>query len=318
MYTTGTAANQNDLFDKFVDWIVNTVGWTLLDYSGASSPAASATINKDVILRAPGATSGNEYFIYMNTEYNVGSGFYGWRMRAAADYDSNVDIPSQLLVSPAVYFNTWENSIDYWFFGNDRHAKIVAKVNTSYVSMYIGLFLPFALPSEYPKPFYIGGNYPELARYDVSNARNRFIADPGYECAYYLKRDQTSWRHVGNHYDSIASVAFTTAEVDMMWPHRTPRAPSTTDPSTDAKSWNHNGLSSIRPLDSGETPQFLCHLFSYTDAKLLGTLEGVYGIPGFGKTSEQVLTIGSPARTFHVFQNVFRTTGRDYMSLEEV
>jgi hypothetical protein len=318
MFTTGTAANHNDLFDQFVDWIVNTVGWTLLDYSGASSPTASATENKDAILRAPGATAGNEYFIYMSTEYNVGAGYYGWRMRAAADYEPDVDVSSQLLVSPAVYFNTWQNSIDYWFFGDERHAKIVAKVNTSYISMYIGLFLPFALPSEYPKPFYISGNYPSLNSYDVSNSRNRFIADPGQGCAYYLKRDQTDWRAVGNHFDATSTVAFTTAEVDMIWPHRTPRAPATTDPASNARSWNNNGLSTLRPLASGETPQFLCHLFSYTERKMLGTLDGVYAIAGFGKTSEQQITIGSPSRTFHVFQNIFRTTGRDFMSIEEV
>lgn len=309
MFTTGTATNHNGLLDALRDFLVETVGWDELMYT----PGVAATDVAYMVLRAPAASSGNEFFLYVDTNYNVGLGQYGWAMRAMADYDSDLPIGSQILVSPIVYFNTWEDDIDYWFYANNRRVVVVAKVNTSYVSMYAGCFLPFALPTEYVKPFYLAGNYPQLASYDVSNTRNRFIADPGDLTAYYMKQDLTGWTKVNNHSDGSSTVNFPNPPTSIIWPHRGVRAPATTD--SGITSWNNNGMLAIRPNNAGEMPNFLCHIYSRTERKLVGALEGVYGAPGFGRTSEQLIEIGD--RDFRLFQNVFRTTPRDFMAIEE-
>lgn len=306
----GTATGHNDLLDKFHDFLL-TCGWTEMQYTPGVLDTAVATI----VMRAPGASSGNEYFWFAETAFNVGAGEYGWKMHAAIDYDSALTTENQTLLTPALYYNTWQNDIDYWFYGSGRRAIIVAKVNTSYVSMYAGLFLPFALPSQYTKPFYLAGNYPILAPYDVSNARNRFIVDPGDQTAYYLNKDVNTWLKVQNHDDSVAVVNFSASPNAFMWPHRSYRAIGGDIISTPI-SWNFNGMMNMRPLNSGEIPNFQAHILSGGERKAIGALDGVYTSPGFGKTSEQLLTYG--VRDFRAFQNVFRTTARDFMAIEEI
>jgi hypothetical protein len=317
MFTSGTASGHNDLLDKLVTWLVGTVGWTQIEYSGIPSPD-SDTDERRAVLRAPGATSGDEFFLTLDSRANVGLGQYGWRMMAAADYDALLVDTSQLLASPRMYYNLWQNSIDYWFFASDRRVIVVAKCNTSYQSMYAGLFLPFALPSEWPKPFLLAGSYPELAAADVANARNRFIADPGDGCAYYLNRNGTDWIKIDNHSDSNGAVSFPVGiGTAFMWPFRS-RHQASQDSALNVSSWNFNGIGALRPLTTGEVPQFQCHIVSNTENMHVGALDGVYAIPGFDRTSGQLLSFGSPARNFLAFQNSFRTTQRDFMAIEEI
>ena len=315
MYTSGTALNHNDLLDRMITWLVGTVGWTQLDYSGLPSPDPDTAL-RDCVLRAPGATSGDEFFLYIDTRNNPGAGAYGWAIRGAIGYDSLVVPGSQEGASPEVFLNLWENAIDYWFYGNGRHVKVVAKCNTSYVTMYAGLFLPFALPSEYPKPFLVAGNYGSLATIDVANSANRFIVDPGQNSMFYLNRDANAWNAVANHAASVNNVSFVELGHSFMWPHRGIRSTLSSETIANELSWNQNGLLQMRPLGNGEIPMFKAHILSYGDLKAVGSLDGVYSAPGFGKTSEQSIVF-SP-RQFRVFQNVFRTTGRDYMAIEEI
>lgn len=312
MLTTGTAAGHNDLMDKLVAWLVGTVGWTQLEYSGVTSPPLSTDL-RSAVLRAPGALTGAEAFLYLNSKNNPGQGYYGWEMRMAAGYDNTQPITAQLLVSPPVYFNTWQNTIDYWFYANDRRVIVVAKVNTSYVSMYAGLFLPFALPTEYLRPFCLIGNYPTLDSYDVANSRNRMIADPGQNCAQFLGSSGTNWYRIENHGNSASATSRVQEPQAFMWPHAT----AITSSSAQFDGWPVYGLTRMRPNAAGEIPNFLCHIQSSVDGRRLeGVLEGVYSAGGFGRTSEQTLTSG--LMTLRLFQNVFRTTPRDFMAIEEL
>ena len=213
--------------------------------------------------------------------------------------------------SPHVYFNTWQDDIPYWFYANSRRAIIGAKVNTSYVTLYAGLFLPFALPTEYLKPFFICGNYPELATHDVANARNRMIADPGEGCAYYLNINASEWLQVENHDSSAAETSFERGSVAFMWPHRTAIVPA----SGSSSGWTANGFLKIRPNLFGEMPNWRCIIFDLQNQFAAGVLEGVYAAAGFNRVSEQEITAG--AKTLRLFQNIFRSTARDFLAIEE-
>lgn len=315
MMTTGTASGHNDLLMALRNWLVGTVGWTELE-AIVPSPV-SDTSRLEYTLRAPGATSGNEFFLWMKTNADVGNGAYGIEIRSHTDYDADLDIGSQEMVSPSIWYNLWQNDINYWFYANHRRVIVVAKVNVSYVSMYAGLLRPFALPTQFTRPFYIGASYSILAPHDVANSRNRFIADPGDLCAYYLNRDQNAWLKCNNHTGSSSDFQLNTSPVAVMWPHRSAGSISNLGSASNAD-WSSKGLSNIRPNANGERPQFMCHLLSVTDKQAVGVLEGVYSVPGFGLTSEQEASYGSPASTFRMFQNVFRTTARDFMAIEEV
>lgn len=313
---TGTASGHNDLIHKLHDFLI-TAGWTELAYSGVPSPLADSSV-LSFVLRAPGGSSGNEFFLYMNSAADVGNGYYGLRINAAIDYDSTLLIGGQKMISPDTYLNLWQNSMDYWFYANGRRVVIVAKVNTSYVSAYLGCFLPFALPSQYTKPFTIIAPASTLHKYDRSVTQNRFVADPGNGCAYYLNRSFNQWIAVANHEVGVSEVNFSFNPSAIMWPHRSVRHSVNADEAGDIGSWSYGGLARIRPPLSGEVPQFLCHILSLSERKFVGALDGVYSVPGFNRTSEQLVTFGSPASNFRTFQNIFRTTARDFMAIEEV
>lgn len=312
MILTGTASGHNDLLDQLRDFLVNDVGWTEMDYSGVVSPGNDLE-QVELHLRAPGASAGNEYFLNILTEGNVVSGAYGWRMRASQAYDPSVSDQAQEGSSPMVYFNLWQNTIPFWFYASGRRVIVVAKCNVSYVSMYAGLFLPFALPTEYTRPFFIAGNGFDLRAHDASRSSNSFIANPGDRCAYYLNFPANAWNNVKNTEDTAEGFTVGNNSPATIWPHR---AMTGSDTASGRQDWNYNGMLFLRPNANGEQPAFLCHLISQAENRMVGTLDGVYSIGGFGRTSEQEVTLaGSP---FRVFQNIFRTTPRDFMAIEEV
>lgn len=316
MFTTGTAVGHIDLLEKVRAYLVDEVGWTELSYDGTPSPSpGDSTDNVSLSLRAPATITGQEFFLNVYTEYDLTDGAYGWRMSAATDWEDGVADATQEMASPFSYFNTWQNSMDYWIYANERRVIVIAKVNTSYISMYAGLFLPFAQPNEYLKPFCLIGNSNQLEPYNTNNSGNQFIANPGYQAAWVLNLNGDNWLDFSNQgrVDN-ADVAVTVLPEGTIWPHRalTQRGTSSSPSNYD---WNYFGFFRLRPNALGESPQFLCHLMSQLEEHMMGTLDGVYATAGFGRTSEQELTLGP--RTYRVFQNIFRTTPRDYMSIEE-
>lgn len=305
MFTTGSCVGHNELFDKLVEWLVGTVGWSQLVLE-------DSTETRRAIVRAPGAMAGAEFYLALTTAQDVGNNSYGMRMNSFLDYEPSVPVSGQPLLSPPVWFNTWQNAISYWFYASGRRVIVVAKVNTSYVSMYAGLFLPFALPSEFPRPFAVIGNYPVLAPYNVANTRNRMIADPGQGAAKFLNKAQNEWRDFGNHANGTTDINPIANPSGLVWPARQlgtdPGGPTGT-------SWNSFGVANLRPNLEGEAPSIACHIFDVTNSVVLGVIDGVYHSAGFGKTSEQEIEVGG--KTYRAFQNVMRTTERDYMTILE-
>lgn len=313
MFTTGVADGHIDLLEKVRKYLVDEVGWTQLDYTGSISPSPDDDLdNVTLALRAPGAITGQEFFINFRTESRTTDGSYGWRMSAATDWDAGLPDNVQLMASPFVYFNTWQNSINYWIYANDRRFVLVAKCNVSYISMYAGLMLPYALPSEYLKPFCLIGNSDRLEPHNINNSINQMIANPGNLTSYVLNLNGDTWLKMHNQSRTDnTDVGETTNNDGRIWPHRS----LVNGGDSGGGNWNLYGFFRMRPNLQGESPQFLCQLVSGTEGHLMGALDGVYSTAGFGRVSEQILTIES--RSYRVFQNIFRTTPRDFMSVEE-
>ena len=311
-FTTGTATNYHDLLDKLRIYAV-AQGWTQLRWTAP----ASITANAELWLRGPGAGADRQVFVGFRSENNVTNGHYGWAMRGAIGFDSGQAFDAQPGVSPATYFNTWQNSIDYWFYVNDRRIIVVAKVSTTYVSLYAGFVLPFALPTEYPFPICVIGNFSTLAAYNLNNSGNRMFSDPGTDAGQIRLRTTATWRPISNASNS-ANTAYQASTGPasgsaVIWPNRTGRA----DTSTIGGDWNQrNGLAKMRPNANGQYPLFQLHVIDFGNSEWLGALDGVYTSPGFNRSTEQVVTNGG--RSFRHFQNLFRSTGRDFVIIEEV
>lgn len=311
-FTTGTATDYHDLLDKLRLYAV-AQGWTQLRWTAPGS----MTANAELILRGPGAGPDRQVFLIFRSESDFTNGYYGWQLRGATDFDTGLPYSSQPGVSPQTYFNLWQNTITYWFYVNDRRIIVVAKTNTSYQSMYAGFFLPFALPTEYPFPLCVIGNYNTLNIYSLNNAGNRMFIDPGEEAGQFRRRSSGIWRPISNNsnssntqYDVHTNYADGEA---IIWPLRTVKG----DPSGSTVDWNQkNGFAKMRPNANNEYPLYQCHLIDVDGYDWVGALDGAYATPGFNRTTEQAVTHGG--RTFRYFQSGFRSTSKDFFAIEEV
>lgn len=306
-FTSGTSTDHNDLLLDLKTWLVGTVGWTQLAWTPAPG---GVTTQARLHVRGPGAGAGRETFINIQTRNNAGAGAYGWAVTGSTNYDSGASWGAQPTESPEVFLNTWQNSIDWWAYANDRHFKLVAKVSASYLHLYAGFYLPIAIPNEYNMPLFIGGNYFQLAPYSSPNTRNRFYIDPGDGCAYYLRRNAGSWTKVANQYDGTGNTNIQGSSTAVIWPHRVPRGvQGTTD-------WNAQAFTILRPNAAGELPIYNCHIVDAGNHELAGALDGVYAAAGFGKSSEQTFSISGT--NYKLFQNIGRATERDFLAVEVV
>lgn len=267
--------------------------------------------------KAPGNGTGVEMYLNVQTEYDVGDGFYSWKLFGATDYDSNEasDFGAMPGAGGPTYFNLWQNVISYWFYANDRRVIVIAKCSTNYMSMYGGFFLPFALPTEYPFPFALIASYPEIQKPDYNNARNSMIADPGADgAAWYRRRTTETWHEVENQASSTGSVLSASGQRAFIWPHKTGKTQGSG--SGDVDFWSEYGFGGMKLNYLNETPLVQCHIIDLDDLTCVGALEGVYSTSGFGRTVEQTVTISS--RTFRLFQRAFRNQAGDFFAVEEV
>lgn len=265
---------------------------------------------------ADGAGTGKHMFLNMQNEYDVGNGFYSWKIYGATAWDSDEadDFGAQPGAGGPTYFNLWQNEIEYWFYGNDRRVIVIAKCSTNYMSMYGGFFLPYSEPSEYPFPHCIIASYPDIQKPDYNNARNSMIADPGANgAAWYRRRTTETWWPIENQANSTASIAPSTGQRAFMWPHKTGRTQSS---GTGAEYWGPNGFHAMKLNYNDESPLIPCQIIDLDDLTVVGALEGVFSTCGFNRSTEQLVTVGS--RSFRLFQRAFRNQAGDFFAVEEV
>ena len=292
--------------------VVDTIGlsrtktgtWPVLDADTA-----------EFSFQAPGSGANQEVYLNIRSVVDVSLEHYSLEIRLATGYGKALDFNGQPGSSASVFLNLDKTAMTYWFYANDRRAIIVAKQTSgAYMSAYMGLMLPFALPAEYPKALYLAASYPNIDTHDNNpsalNTRNRSIADPGQGTAYMLPRSVSTWVSVENHTTGTTDVKFTSTPDAMTWPHRSLAARS-----TDADwAWEWSGLERMRPNLNGEMPIFPVHVFDTVNREFGGVLEGVFSIPGSDKSAELALSIG--AQNFRCFPGGSRTSNHDYFAVE--
>lgn len=306
-FTTGTASDYHDLLDKLRQYLVAN-GWTQLRWD----PPASITSNALLWVRGPGGGAGREAFIGIWSHSSAPDAQYGWRIAGSIAYDNSLTWGSQNGQGPNAFFNTWQNSMAYWFYVNDRRFIVVAKVGTAYMSMYAGFILANALPSEYPFPLYVSANDDALDIYNSSNSGNRCIFDPGVNTSFLRARADLSWYPVANHNNNNSSIdnyLFSTASLKV-WP-----AGHYEEYFNSQFNWPYGVMQDrLRPLANGGELMVQCQLVGAYE--MFGALDGVFWLPGFNKSAEQV--VSQSGRNFRVFQNVSRSNRNHFFAVEEI
>ena len=303
---TGTATSYLDLLSKLrtfltADATLTGLGqnWTELatnstPYTG--QPGGSDTVDFETYLKAPGLSGTEAIYINIRAFHYTASDYYNWEMNAAQGYNSGAAFIAQPGRSPNAYMYLWNQSTPYWFIANGQRVIVIAKVSSVYQVAYLGKFLPYGTPGQYPYPVAVGGcgwSSADLRFSDTSYSHLAFFDPNGLHICDPANAWQTfqNWSTGGG-----------------------------ANPSPYNTTWPYIYYGGNRPvwmsqnLDGSYTVFPLRLYQSSPSNNLLGELDGVAFVTGNQNSSES--TINDGTNTWMVVQNVFRTAADNYCAVK--
>lgn len=322
-WTSGTATSHYDLLVRLKAYLTGSTNWSVfrwVDDGGATADGRGSVLN----VRGPGVGAGQNVYVNISTVNSTLLPANGWQISASIGYSSAVAWGNQQNESPQPFLNLWNSTINYWFFVNDRRIVVVAQTSTVFVSAYMGMFLPWATPAQYPLPLLVAGDSPVQQNWSTSISGRRMMCDCG-QGAGYLRDPNGLWIQIANEVANSAVndqgyVAGSPALLAMIWPWS---AGSSNTGNSSVNGWNPSafgqssggGLDSLIPTAQGERFVWPTMILSATSPPL-GSLDGVYC--SFGSGLSTTATVTANSRTFLCFQNIARTSGNDFFLMEEV
>ena len=276
-YEIGTATGHIDLVNKFNTFVTTTV--PLADRWAINRNVTDGTTGeRELLWQLPGLSGIEEIFVGMYSYKSVSSDYYNIAVAGHTGYVAGNTFATQPGTSIASGVPLWNNSIPYWFVANGQRAIVFAKIENVYESFYIGKYLPYATPTQYPYPLCIGGML-------TSASATR-----------YSETTHTSW-FKGNR------VNFTMRFVDGLWknPQLFPFQLASNYRNTNSDKTVATGYYGLHPLTLADA------------SNIYGELDGIYLISGFNNAAENTISIGGI--TYVVLRDVWRTGIKDYIAL---
>lgn len=249
------------------------MGWTVLRY-------VDNVANHELILEGEGLTGTERIFVGFRTYQDAGADYYNLVAQTATGYLAGETFDNQPNAVRSA-FCAHNQRIDYWLSWNAQHIKVALKVGTPvYESAYVGKFLPYARPSQFPYPVVNVGtlNGTPATRFSDTSATHSF-GYKGGSVRMQMRNLQGAWAQ---------PLAQPWANTVIGGATRSPKPTGTNYP--------------IFPVELYDTA-----------SNIYGALDGVFFIGGFDNIVENTLTIGGV--TYVVIQDVFRTGFRDYYAL---
>lgn len=297
-----TATDHSDLFDRLLAFLqlgLTTPGgpeWEMLRYD---------SVNKRALFVAPGLSSLEEIHCGFSLHSNPTDDIFSIGMWMFRDYNAGLGDLEQPGISPVVYLPVWDDAMPYWFVANGQRLMIVTKVSTVYTASYIGKFLPYGTPGEYPQPYYVAAPAPgTTTRWSSGNFRDRCFFDPG-AAGYCLMPGSGAWRNVWNFDQTGAGGETEVNDVNWMWPYSSGNLSGSTITNYRAMRENVDGTYPLWPLTiHGVNP----------DRATLGDLDGAFACTGFDNAAENTITIDGVPHL--VVQDMNRTNRWNYAAIK--
>lgn len=200
----GTAAtNHTDLLSKIRTFCTTGLGasnWSEIKWAMNGS-------EREWMFIAPGLSGTEQIFGGIRTVTGAGyanlqiAGHFGNR-NASAPWDTVFD--DQVLTALR-YVTCAALPIDYWIVANGQRAVCVFRIGSVWSAFYIGFFLPYCTPNQYPYPFYLGGsNDSASAQMSDVVSHRLFIAPAQNTCATFLPINVWSDTRVYNTADAFS------------------------------------------------------------------------------------------------------------------
>lgn len=298
---TGTATDHDDLFDKLRTFLSTAgptgPGWTELDYEAG---------DRTVIFQAPGLSTTEEIHVGFGVVESVGTDSFaltGWMFRS---YNSGLGHQVQPGHSGLGYHPLWDTSIPYWFIANGQRVIIVTKVSTVYTASYLGKFLPYGVPGEYPQPYYLGMPNSANTRWSSTDESFRNFFDPGAHNGSRMLNPNGTWYNVADHQQSGGGES-NTDNTNYIWPYNTPMGTTSASARTRYRELRQN-------LDDTVPHYPLVLLGENPATDIYGILDGAFAVSGFSIASEDTVEIDTIDHL--VVQNVFRTSRFHYAAMK--
>lgn len=257
------------MLDKIRSFALASGFWEVLRYDDTID-------NRELILKGEGYSGTEEIFVGFRCYQNASADVYNMTVAGFTGYVAGNSFASQpgaiLLGVPA-----HNNRIDYWLTVNPQRIALAMKVGTPvYESAYAGKFLPYATPSQYPYPVFVGGMLTNESETRFSDSSHSMYAKGNRDNCRMRFNDGT-WR------------------VPDTWP------------------WVDSQLTSSEHVRDTDGNYPLLPVMLNDSQGIYGELDGIFHISGFNNAVENTLTVGGD--DYVVIQDVSRTGFADYYAL---
>lgn len=318
--------------------LAEAVGWTTLRYDTVST-------ERELILHSTGTSGDESIYVGFKCYQSVGADYYNLIAASFVGYVSASTFETQPGYRGAG-LPAHNQAIAYFVTANKRRIVGALKVGTPvYTHFYVGKFLPYARPGEYPSPLIAAGHYDgrEARRFSETQwfpyKGVRGSGDSGYNDGNLFVRSQAgAWRRVRiapfSNAGGTSSSSYALAEPYAGMTSAANRAlvPADANPAEPYYQPQPLVLYELTFGSFNTTRQ----LFDAT-GNVLGELDGVFQISGFGNTAENVMQIGGTeivdqtgmtvleavdaiiavaGRAFVVLQDWTRNSWRDFVAVE--
>ena len=304
------ATDSFDMMDKLIDFIDGTTAgetgkllpvierWTVNEDDSVSVPG-----ERHVFLEGPGLAGTDNIHVNIRIYSDVPGNIHNWQIIGATGYTDSANIYDQPGASTVASFLTLSNAdMPFWFIVSGRRIIVIAQTagSISYAT-YLGWYLPYATPNEFPYPMFNGGSTssPTVGYLNTNYTVGNFYDGPVSSvtaAAAQLRNRDGSWLAFGTY----------TATTSATRPAVQGTAPNHIWPNNQA-AVNYD-LRLIQNVDN-TFPVFPFILYSAENGgNTYGELDGVFFSPLglIGKKFPDTITIASD--TYVVINNANRTS----------
>ena len=345
-YATGTATDRNDLWNKLLSFLTTNPALVAANQAWEVVWSYDTTNNTRRMLKGKGLSGLDEIFVSLHKQddlYYSGEsllwigGATGFSPTAA----NIADHPNSLARYPAMFLDN--GPMSYWFVANGRRFVVVVRMSTVYNMLYGGLILPYATPTTYTYPLFVGACR-GFAQYGGSTApvvdswRNseseRYSAfmrpkagnsaSGWYDSSAALLDPMGVW-------NSVSSGDMPAFTGNTLWMSPNKQQESLMGSTINRNTYNNVSIAMYQGLGyrgvmertieglGGDVPITPLTLFSGTisgnpeNPTTLGILDGCFQAGGLSLTAESVFQVGGVDHM--IFQNIMRTNVSSYWAL---
>lgn len=294
----------------------------------------------EAILRGPGLGGTESIYVGIRSEYSASSGWYNLFLNGYTGYDPYEE---SWLLQPGCLLGTdvapigsqpppmvplWNNTMPYWLSASGRSIRLGVKVSTSYEGAYLGLILPYASPSQYPYPLFVGGSMVSIDspgvswRYDRSEyyhslffapsssswaintdvvPSTAYARDPAGVWRPFVNRPGNSNNPPNDTYDMTATSTNSSGPHRGMYPHASITSSGSRYAFRETLGDPTYVYMPVIPLQRLPTPM------------AYGELEGIYQVSGYNAAAEDTTNLAG--KTVVTLQNAFRTLANEYWAI---